>query len=142
MSVSKPAFLQVEVAHWKHSKMSEKTNPAISQLRIWTLPNDFVLNQKQTPTSGALASLWDLLPHKNVWPQESLEKKLPIFQSRVFFLINLKVQEFYFTVYSWKWESRRKMYCRHIITSKSCTMSAINRILQRFSATKQYVSLN
>lgn len=51
------------------------------------------------------------------------------------------MQEFYFTAYSWKWERRREMYCRNIITSKQCTVSAINRIFQRLSSTEQYVSL-
>lgn len=51
------------------------------------------------------------------------------------------MQEFYFTTYSWKWERRREMYCRNIITSKQCTVSTINRIFQRLSSTEQYVSL-
>lgn len=133
-SVPKPAPLQLEVAHWKHSKLTENANPAFSQLGIWIPPNDFVMNQKQTPTSGALASLWDLLPHKNVWPQESQEKKSPCVSVQDIFFINLKMQQFYFTAYSWKWERRREMYCRNIVTSKPCTMSAINRIFQRLLA--------
>lgn len=93
-SVPKPASLWVEVACWKHSKLSENANLAVSQLGIWILPNDFAVNQKQTPTYGALASLWDLLPHKNVWPQESQEKNLPIFQSRIFFSLIWRSRSF------------------------------------------------
>lgn len=66
MSVPNTVSLQLGVAYWKHSKLSEEANPAISQLGIWIQPNDFDPNLKQTPTSGALASLRDLLPRKNV----------------------------------------------------------------------------
>lgn len=91
---TKTVSLQVGVAYWKHSKLSEQANPAISQLEIWIQPNDFDLNQKQAPTSGVLARLQDLLSAKNVWPQESQGKNLTIFQSRIPFSLFWRCRSF------------------------------------------------